>query len=290
MDTYKLAVSRYSLAQKIPPGHPCWKKFNASFDNCELGSAEILSMVYQGYPITTQHRNHWRASENYLCGQHIGLDFDQGDQTSTLDYLAKDKFISRYASFLYTTISHAPEHPRARVIFTLDQPIMQARNYTLAMQALLWLYGTADRQCKDAVRFFYGSKGCAAEYLNNVLPLETVKKLIANYQESGQQEKRHAVRKDYHAPASQQEVADALRMIPAWGIPYDEWVEILMGIHAEFGDAGYALAESWADGKRGEVDQKWKSFKQAGNTSGAVTVATVFGIAKRFGWKKAVAA
>jgi hypothetical protein len=59
-----------------------------------------------------------------------------------------------------------------------------------------------------------------------------------------------------------------------------------MGLHNQFGDGGFSLAESWGDGKQGEVEQKWKSFKQSGNPAGAVTIATVFGIAKRFGWKK----
>jgi hypothetical protein len=35
------------------------------------------------------------------------------------------------------------------------------------------------------------------------------------------------------------------------------------------------------------VDRKWHSFRPTGNTSGAVTIATVFGLAKRFGWQRA---
>lgn len=283
---FKVAISRYALTAKIPPAHEFWPTFNAGFENMELTAPHILRNVYEGRAITTWHKDRWRVSSNYLCGQHIGLDFDNGDQTSTLENLLKDKFIARYAAFLYTTISHTPECPRARVIFTLDAPIMQAQNYALAASALLWLFGTADRQCKDAVRFFYGAPGCQSEYLDNVLPLEVVKKLIGQYQETGRVEKKRADRSDYHAPASQQEVADALRMINPWAIDYDQWVKILMGIHAEFGDAGYQLAENWADAKERELEQKWKSFKQAGNTSGAVSIATVFGIAKDYGWEK----
>jgi hypothetical protein len=163
---------------------------------------------------------------------------------------------------------------------------MQAANYALSAQALLWVFGTADRQCKDAVRFFYGSPGCRFEYLDNVLPLEVIRKLITQYLETGQQEKRKATRTDYHAPANQEEVAAALKFIKPWDIQYDEWISILMGIHSQFGDAGFSLAEQWADGKPGEVDLKWKSFKNSGNGAGAVTIASLFGIAKTFGWKK----
>jgi hypothetical protein len=282
----KIAVSRYVITKKIPPMDPFWPQFNASFENMDLNTVEITDVIGEGRAITTWHKNHWRSSENYLLGQFLGLDFDAGDETSYLPLLMQDKFSRKYAAFGYSTISHTSDFPRSRLIFLLDQPIMQAKNYALAATALLWVYGTADRQCKDAVRFFYGSKGCDFEYQDNVLPLAVVKGLIADYQAAGRVEKHNVTRSDYHAPTAQCDVSGALDLIPPWGIAYDEWVEILMAIHAAFGEDGYSLAASWADGKPGEVEQKWRSFHQVGNTAGAVTIATVFGIAKRFGWSR----
>jgi Primase C terminal 2 (PriCT-2) len=284
---YKLAISTMRLTEKIPQGSPIWSRFNASFVNRQVGSYDFASDIYNGFAFTAQHKNNWRTSENYVCSQCLALDFDTCDQHSTLATLKADKFIARYASFLYTTISHTPEAPRARAVFLLDQPIMQAKNYTLAASSLLWVFGTADRQCKDAVRFFYASPGCDLEYLDNVLTLETVKHLIAQYQETGRQEKRNHAMCQFANTPDQQEVSDALRLIPATAIDYDEWLQVLMALHSAYGDAGRGLAESWADGKPGEVDSKWKSFKPGGNTTGTVTIATVFGIAKKFGWKKA---
>lgn len=288
MTTYKIAISRYPLHAKIPAGDPIWSRFNGSFDNLELEPCDLMHHIDLGQAMTTWHQNHWRDSVNYICGQHIGLDFDSENEAARIPNLLKDKFISRYASFIHTTISHKPELPRARVIFLLDNPIMQAKNYTLAVTALLWLFGTADRQCKDAVRFFYGAPGCDIEPIGEILPVDTIKRVIANYQASGMAEKKRAIHPEYHVPATQQEVADALKLIPPWGIAYDEWVEILMGIHAAFGEAGYPLAVNWADGKPGEVEQKWRGFKQGGNVAGAITIASVFGMAKKFGWKKQI--
>jgi hypothetical protein len=286
MNTYKVAISRYPLPAKIPPKDPMWKKFNASFDNLDIEPTTLMGSVYLGQAMTTHHKDHWRTAENYICGQHIGLDFDSENEASAIPNLVKDKFIIKYASFIHTTISHKPEAPRARVVFLLDNPIMQAKNYTLAVTALLWLFGTADRQCKDAVRFFYGAPGCKIEAIGNILPLDIIKNIISKYQASGLSEKRKSTSIHYQVPATQQEVADALNFIPPWSIPYDDWVEVLMGIHAAFGEGGYNLAMSWADGKPGEVEDKWKSFKQGGNVTGAITIATVFGFAKKFGWKK----
>jgi len=287
-ELYKIAVSTFPLyGEKLLPGDPRWKMFNASFNNLELPTPGIMNAVYNGFAITTHHKNQWRTGENYLLGQHIGLDFDTEDERSTISHLAKDKFIQKYAAFIHTTTSHTPEKPRARVIFTLDVPIVQAKNYAMTARALLWLFGTADRQCKDPVRFFYGASQCQFELINQVLPLEMVKKLITRYQESGETEKRRAAHNNYLPPSTQLEVADALKHINPWGIDYDEWVSVLMAIHAEFGDSGYQLAESWADGKDGEVRNKWRSFKHDGNTSGRVGLGTLFSIAKRNGYERA---
>lgn len=279
--TTAIAVSTIQCYKKIPPGDKLWNKFNASFVNKELSVSGIMDSIYEGYPVTTQHKNNWRTTENYLKGQHLALDFDSEDQTSSIEYLIKDRFISKYGTFIHTTISHKPEAPRARVFFLLEEPIMQAKNYTLASAALLWLFGTADRQCKDAARFYYGAPGCTMEFIGNFLDIGTIKKIISDYKESGSIEKKSSVKKDYLVPPSQQEVADALKCIPPWSIDYDEWLSVLMGIHSAFGDDGLSLAESWADGKPNEVSQKWKSFDGDG-----ITIATVFGIAKKHGWKK----
>ena len=46
------------------------------------------------------------------------------------------------------------------------------------------------------------------------------------------------------------------------------------------------LAEHWGQGDKDEIARKWHSFKANGNAAGAVPIATVFGLAKRFGWRK----
>ena len=283
--TYRIAVSSMALDRKLAPGDPIWHDFDGSFVNRELTPFDFAHAIYDGHPFTTWHANGWRTSANYVCGQHLGLDFDAGDQTSTLPALLDNPFIHRHANILYTTPSHTPEAPRARVVFLLDTPIMQATNYALAAASLLWLFGTADRQCKDPVRFFYGSLRCDMEMFDNVLSLATVKHIIAQYQASGKRELRRQVR-TYTATTAQTEVADALKKIPAWGIDYDEWVSVLMALHREYGDAGLSLAEQWAEGGPNEVARKWRSFRATGNTTGAVGLGSVFLLAQRFGWSK----
>ena len=283
--SYRVAISRFQLTQKIPYGDPFWSKFNASFDNRDVTAGELMSAVYLGHAFTTWHAHHWRTSQNYEVGQHLALDFDSDDQRSTLGALAQDPFIKKYGSFVYTTPSHTPEKPRARAVFLLDTPIMQAKNYALAAQALLWVFGSADRQCKDAARFFYGSKGCEIEYLENILPLAVVKNLIAKYQETGLIHKRQALRKRDDTPPELQEIEQVLDLIDPWGIDYGDWVRCLMALHSEYGDAALGLAERWGKGEGDEIAKKWRSFHGNGNGAGRVTIATIYDIAKRFGWQ-----
>ena len=217
--TYRIAVSTWALDHKLAPGAPEWSAFNASFTNQSLPPFDFARAIYDGHPFTTWHAHGWRTSANYVCGQHLGLDFDNGDQTSTLPALLDNPFIHRHANILYTTPSHTPEAPRARVVFLLDTPIMQATNYALAAAALLWLFGTADRQCKDAARFFYGSLRCDMEMFDNVLSLATVKHIIAQYQASGKRELRRQVDRaiqsnDRYTTAALRNEVEAVRTAP----------------------------------------------------------------------------
>ena len=189
MSTYKIAISGMALDGKLPPGDARWRDFNGSFRNMELLKSDIAAMVNDGHAFTTWHANQWRASENYQLGQHLALDFDAGTEASSIPKLAGDVFVRQYAALVYSTPSSLPEAPKSRVLFVLDTPIMQARNYVLATRALLWLFGGADPKCKDPCRFFYGSMGCDAAFLNRVLPLDKVKEIIKQYLATGAEAK-----------------------------------------------------------------------------------------------------
>lgn len=214
MTTYKIAVSSMALDGKLPPGDARWPEFNASFRNLDVLKSDAAGMIADGHAFTTWHRNQWRNSANYELGQHLALDFDAGNEGSSIPVLMRDKFVQQYATFVYSTPSHVPEAPKSRVLFMLDTPIMQAKNYVLASRALLWLFGTADAKCKDACRFFYGSVNCEAVFVNHVLPLAKVREIIGQYIATGQEERR---RHTAETPAEAQTFdGDADRLVRYW--------------------------------------------------------------------------
>ena len=179
----KIAFSEMALAQKLDAGDPAWKQFNGSFENLDLDRMDIVNQIFTGHSFTTWHANHWRHGDNYILGQHFGLDFDTEDERSTIAHLLKKPLIAKYASIVYTTPNQRPDAPRARVVFELDTAIHQAKNYTLAAKSLVYLFSASDSKCKDAARFFYGSIGCAAEVLDNILPLRKLREWISDYQD-----------------------------------------------------------------------------------------------------------
>ena len=214
MSTYKIAVSSMALDGKLPPGDDRWREFNASFRNLDVLKSDIAGMINDGHAFTVWHRNQWRNAANYELGQHLALDFDAGNDGSGIPALMRDKFVQQYATFVYSTPSHTAEAPKSRVLFCLDTPIMQAKNYVLASRALLWLFGTADAKCKDAARFFYGSVNCEAVFVNRVLPLAKVREIIGQYIATGQEERR---RHTVETPAEAQTFdGDADKLVRYW--------------------------------------------------------------------------
>jgi hypothetical protein len=175
------------LMDKLPKSDPRWSVIGRTFVNETLTVYEAASRVWNGHAFTVQLTKPWRDKANYLQGQHLGLDFDSGENAA-ITALVKDPFVAKYGSFVYSTYSARPTEGihKSRVIFVLDTPIRQPSNYVLAATAMLWLFGAADPQCKDSVRQWFGTFRKDIEFLGGILPLELVKDIIQKYQETGQ--------------------------------------------------------------------------------------------------------
>lgn len=189
------AFSTMQIQEKFEKSDPRWKEIGSSFVNMEVPFVEAASRIWTGHAFTVQLTKPWRDGKNFLLGKHLGLDFDSGTEASSISTLVRDPFIEKYATFVYSTYSARPSDGlhRTRVIFALDQPIRQPKNYVLAATALLWLFGSADPLCKDSVRQWFGTYQKDMELLGNVLPLSLVKDLVVRYQDTGMK-----LRKQYH--------------------------------------------------------------------------------------------
>lgn len=200
METYKVAVSTVALSGKPPKGDPLWKSLSGTFENREITMIDLVNELWSGHAATTWHSNKWRHQKNFILGQHLGLDFDTGDNRSSLSKVSGDAFIKKHASFLYETYNADPANGvhRIRAIFLLDTPIHQPANYALAAQALLWLFGTADPSGKDPCRQWFGTNRKEVRIIGNTLSLALMKDIIKAYQETGRRAMAQYVAKPFN--------------------------------------------------------------------------------------------
>lgn len=163
-----------------------WRTFNGGFKNFTIPIEHFLAAITKGFAYTAQHTG-YRKAEQFLCGQHIGLDFDTGDHRSSIEGLLQDDFIHDRAAFIHTTASHKDSAPKARVIFLLDRPVYSVGKYSLMTEAFAETYktnGSADPSCKDPVRLYFGAENCTIIELDNMLSFDDVASIVVPYKES----------------------------------------------------------------------------------------------------------
>ncbi|KWU25854.1 DUF927 domain-containing protein [Burkholderia cenocepacia] len=80
-----------------------------------------------------------------------------------------------------------------------------------------------------------------------------------------------------------QRIEAALSVVPA-DVDRDTWVRIAMALKSGLGDDGFELFDSWSRGGQSYVEtdarDTWRSLK----VSGGITIATLFAVAKRYGF------
>ena len=166
----KIAINAYALDGKIPPGDRMWGDFNDKFQNMDLEPMEIANSIWTGHAYAGWHEGR-RNLENFRLAQHIAVDMDTNDERSAIAVLSQHLLVRSYAAMIHTTPSHTEQTPRARIIFLLDEPIVSAEAWRAAAVFLMSQFDGADQVCKDASRFFYGSKNADIWMAPNVLPL-----------------------------------------------------------------------------------------------------------------------
>jgi hypothetical protein len=143
------------------------------------GKTFICSLIDNGgWGLPKRQEKFWKSQ------QVIALDFDNEiyikDENGknkkikhisvTLEQILQDKFIKKYAAFAYNTFSNKIDHPKFRIVFVFDTPFSQLAECKKVINQLLKLYPSADQQCSDGVRLFYGGSNLQIINYSNRLP------------------------------------------------------------------------------------------------------------------------
>lgn len=199
----KISINEFATG-KIPQGDPLWRSFNDKFVCQELAPLDLANSIYTGHAYAGWHKGR-RCIDNFLCAQHIGVDMDSGDQRSTFDELLQHDFFKTYGGLIHTTPSHAPDNPRARLIFFLDTPITDATAFQAAAKFIVSLFPGADGATTDASRFFYGCFDCELEIPFNTLPLAHLRYYYATAKRTETQAERPIAQ--YYAQQKNEKIA-----------------------------------------------------------------------------------
>lgn len=289
---YKIAFNKMATG-KIPQGDPRWSEFNDSFVNMEIDLVDIVYEIHSGHAFTTWH-NGRRKTDNFICAQHLALDFDTGDKRSSKTHLLSNPFIAAYAAIIYPTPSSSEDRPRSRVVFLLDELITDATKYSAAMEFLVEQFDGADKACTDASRFFYGARGADIYYQFNQLPMNQLRVWYRRWKDK-QPPKRQSEKvvsmdaarakriEQTHYGDDKPTLADVegmLSRINPWSIDYKQWVGVLAALKREYGDAALPLATRWADGKDGEVEKEWEKHLNPDRTGKQAGIGTIIYLAR----------
>lgn len=116
-----------------------------------------LTRVVLNFPFTPSVLRGGSSATNWESQQVFVLDFDNG--------FTPDEFLERIRKYemeeptiIYTSFSDSPEKRKFRVVFVLDEPILDFDHSDNIRQGLFCLFPEADKSCLDAPRFFYPGK------------------------------------------------------------------------------------------------------------------------------------
>jgi hypothetical protein len=110
-----------------------------------------------GYATSAELIDNHRTDDDYVSRQICMVDIDGG---MTIQELFKNDFYNEFGAGFYTTARHTDEAHRFRIMFVLEEPVYDYLTMRKIIRGLLEFYETADRNCKDASRIYYGVKDC----------------------------------------------------------------------------------------------------------------------------------
>lgn len=171
----KIAINTEIDYKPTDSKDPAWELLASCFQNVDISSDQLLEHITQGHTFCAHH-NGRRSAKTFVCAGFIAVDIDHG---ITWNEAVANDYVKRFASIMYTTVSHTEKCNRFRIVFELAREITDATEMTHAYNGIIKKFG-GDKSCKDPCRMFFGSKDCSyGIFEDNILPTEELDKLIA---------------------------------------------------------------------------------------------------------------
>ena len=138
----------------------------------EIAPKELAESLANGQTMVLGvMKNEVRKKVNLNYQEVIALDFDDN---TTIEEIESNEFIKQNASFIYTTFSHTEGHHKFRVVFFLENKLTNNEQVLEVYNKLFNMFPTADVNCKDSSRLFFGGKSYTEINFNNRLDANTI--------------------------------------------------------------------------------------------------------------------
>lgn len=138
----------------------------------EIAPKELAESLANGQTMVLGvMKNEVRKKVNLNYQEVIALDFDDN---TTIEEIENNEFIKQNASFIYTTFSHTEGHHKFRVVFFLENKLTNNEQVLEVYSKLFEMFPTADVNCKDSSRLFFGGKSYTEINFNNRLNVNTI--------------------------------------------------------------------------------------------------------------------
>lgn len=139
----------------------------------EITIEELANAVIKGQTFIPAYIKDRRSSKNWKNQSVFALDFDGGISFKEVQLRLEEYGLD--CSFAYSTFSNTLEKPKFRVVWQLNQVILNAEYRETIQQALMYLFKEeSDRVCKDASRIFFGGRDIIYSNYNYHLDIDTL--------------------------------------------------------------------------------------------------------------------
>lgn len=143
-----------------------WESYDATIE-------ELAGAIAHGYAFCAQMSGQRKASNFQTCG-FVAVDIDEG---TTLDAVESVEIVRESASMIYTTASHRQDAHRFRIVFAMELPITDPKEYSAVLRSLALRVG-GDKAATDPARIFYGNTSAELQLFDRGLSATKVQELI----------------------------------------------------------------------------------------------------------------
>lgn len=228
-----------------------------------------------GYATSCELSSDHREDANYVSRQICMVDIDDG---MTIQELFNDDFYNEFGAGFYTTARHTDKAHRFRILFVLEEPETDCLRMRKIIRGLLETYKTADTNCKDGSRIYYGIPNCPyKESRDNILPkfiTDALVEMIDRIDEQKDQERQKAYEYNMKEETQYDEIfIDHLLSLirqkhHSFKGEYDEWKTVAWATCHAIGmnNAEMLMMRHWPTKTKKELNtlRDWKSDRSPG--------------------------